>query len=108
MENVIERGIILTEHNHVIEAQNLFPHFTPGLDYFSIAGEALLASVNTNSKDAYISQLLENGFDLENWVADILRETVRRSGGNISEAARKLNISRATLDYKLKKYSLHV
>ena len=65
MENVIERGIILTEHNHVIEAQNLFPHFTPGLDYFSIAGEALLASVNTNSKDAYISQLLENGFDLE-------------------------------------------
>ena len=108
LENVIERGIILTEHNHVIEAQNLFPHFTPGLDYFSIAGEALLARVNTNSKDAYISQLLENGFDLENWVADILRETVRRSGGNISEAARKLNISRATLDYKLKKYSLHV
>lgn len=108
LENVIERGIILTEHNHVIEAQNLFPHFTPGLDYFSIAGEALSASVNTNSKDAYISQLLENGFDLENWVADILREAVRRSGGNISEAARKLNISRATLDYKLKKYSLHV
>lgn len=108
LENVIERGIILTEHNHVIEAQNLFPHFTPGLDYFSIAGEALSASVNTNSKDAYISQLLENDFDLENWVADILREAVRRSGGNISEAARKLNISRATLDYKLKKYSLHV
>lgn len=108
LENVIERGIILTEHNHVIEAQNLFPHFTPGLDYFSIAGEALSASVNTNSKDAYISQLLENGFDLENWVADILREAVRRSGGNISEAARKLNISRATLDYKLKKYSLCV
>ncbi|KPN72199.1 sigma-54-dependent Fis family transcriptional regulator [Neisseria sp. 83E34] len=108
LENVIERGIILTEHNHFVEAQNLFPHFTPGSDYFSIAGDALSASMDANRKNAYIGQLLEQGFDLEHWVADILQEAVRRSGGNISEAARKLNISRATLAYQLKKYSLNV
>ena len=106
LENVIERGIILTDHNHLIEAQNLFPHFTPEHGDFSIAGEGLSAHAAVDHKQAYLGQLLEQGFDLEVWVADILKEAVRQSNGNISEAARKLNISRATLAYQLKKYGI--
>ena len=110
LENVIERGIILTEHNHVIEAQNLFPNFKPVSGNFSISDGTLSASATAppqGGRHAYIQQLLDQGFDLEQWIADILQEAVRRSSGNISEAARKLNISRATLAYQLKKYGLH-
>lgn len=106
LENVIERGIILTEHNHLIEANDLFPHFTPDADNLGISGDALAAAAANGGKAAYITQLLEQDFDLENWVADILQTAVKQSGGNISEAARKLNISRATLAYQLKKYGL--
>ena len=106
LENVIERGIILTDHNHLIEAQNLFPHFTPEHGDFSIAGEGLSDHTAVGHKQAYLGQLLEQGFDLEAWIADILKEAVRQSNGNISEAARKLNISRATLAYQLKKYGI--
>lgn len=106
LENVIERGIILTEHNHLIEAQDLFPHFTLDADNFSISGDALAAATTNGGKTAYIAQLLEQDFDLERWTADILQAAVKQSGGNISEAARRLNISRATLAYQLKKYGL--
>ena len=111
LENVIERGIILTEHNHVIEAQNLFPNFKPVSGNFSISDGTLSASATAppqGGRHAYIQQLLDQGFDLEQWIADILQEAVMQSKGNISEASRKLNISRATLAYQLKKYNLPV
>lgn len=111
LENVIERGVILTEHNHVIEAQNLFPNFKPVSGNFGISDGTLsapAAAAPQGGRHAYIQQLLEQGFDLEEWIADILREAVVQSKGNISEASRKLNISRATLAYQLKKYNLPV
>ena len=106
LENVIERGIILTDHNRRIEAQDLFPRFTPAEDNLGILGDALSNHTTSNHKQNYIRQAVEQGLDLESWTADILREAVKQSSGNISEAARKLNISRATLAYQLKKYGL--
>lgn len=105
LENVIERGIILTDQNHVIEAQNLFPNFQPVSENFGISDGILAANIiEEGDRNAYIRQLLEAGFSLDDWIADILHEAVVQSNGNISEAARKLNISRATLAYQLKKY----
>lgn len=106
LENVIERGIILTDHNRRIEAQDLFPRFTPAEDNLGILGDALSNHTTSHHKQNYIRQAVEQGLDLESWTADILREAVKQSSGNISEAARKLNISRATLAYQLKKYGL--
>lgn len=107
LENVIERGVILTEHNRRIEASDLFPRFMPTEDNnLSIFGDTLGNLHPEDSKQAYIRQIVEQGLDLTLWTADILREAVKQSHGNVSEAARKLNISRATLAYQLKKHGL--
>lgn len=107
LENVIERGVILTEHNRRIEAPDLFPRFMPTEDNnLSIFGDTLGNLHPEDSKQAYIRQIVEQGLDLTLWTTDILREAVKQSHGNVSEAARKLNISRATLAYQLKKHGL--
>ena len=43
---------------------------------------------------------------LKDWEERLIGEALRRSGGNIPEAANLLGIGRATLYYKVKQYGL--
>jgi len=45
---------------------------------------------------------------LENIESSLIKTALKRTDGNISSAARKLKISRQSLQYKLKKYNLQV
>jgi DNA-binding NtrC family response regulator len=51
-------------------------------------------------------QLPEQGFSLEALEREILRQSLERSGGNVSSAARYLGISRQTMIYRMKKFQL--
>jgi DNA-binding NtrC family response regulator len=50
-----------------------------------------------------ISPVLPQGFTLEQWEDDMIREALRRSNGNKSQAARSLGLSRNALRYRLSK-----
>jgi len=45
--------------------------------------------------------VLPDGFTLEQWEQEIIREALRRAGGNKSQAARALGLSRNALRYRL-------
>lgn len=91
LANMIERGIILADQGGHIEAAHLFPnHSEP---------EAAL-SLDT---PASLDQLLESGFDLTEWEQALMIRALEKTGGNVTRAAEMLGLSRATLDYRLKK-----
>jgi DNA-binding NtrC family response regulator len=50
---------------------------------------------------AETAPVLPDGFTLEQWEQEIIREALRRAGGNKSQAARTLGLSRNALRYRL-------
>jgi transcriptional regulator with GAF, ATPase, and Fis domain len=59
---------------------------------------------SSNAKTSF--QLPENGIHLETLETDMLRQALERTGGNRSQAARLLGLTRDTLLYRLKKYAI--
>jgi DNA-binding NtrC family response regulator len=93
--NMIERGIILADQGGQIEAMHLFPHIAePGGNGKSDAGGPLTTVVE---------QLLEDGCDLAGLENALIERAMERSGGNVTRASDLLGLTRATLDYRLKK-----
>ncbi len=90
LENLLERATLLTDHQQEIKLSSLFPQ---------LAEQEQASSSDYDHVDA----LFTEQFSLEKYEQQIIRTAMQKSGQNISEAARILGISRATLDYRLKK-----
>ncbi|MFV5513391.1 phenol degradation transcriptional regulator MobR [Acinetobacter gerneri] len=90
LENLLERATLLTDHQQEIKLSSLFPQ----LDEQEQA---------SSSDYEHVDALFTEQFSLEKYEQQIIRTAMQKSGQNISEAARILGISRATLDYRLKK-----
>jgi DNA-binding NtrC family response regulator len=84
LENVLERGVTLSSG--------------PVLDVTDIH---LDRPADRPSSSA--APILPEGMTLENWEDEIIREALRRAGGNKSQAARSLGLSRNALRYRLSK-----
>ncbi len=97
LANMIERGIILAEQGGYIEAPVLFPGMTAG------TAAADTPSDDEQVLDAVAEQLLDSGCDLAALESRMMASAMRRAAGNVSRAAGLLGLSRATLDYRLKK-----
>ena len=59
--------------------------------------------VPADARRRSISPVLPQGFTLEQWEDDMIREALRRANGNKSQAARSLGLSRNALRYRLSK-----
>ena len=96
LENVIERGVILTDHNRPIQAEALFAGLAAAPALLAISAQAgtLASAPAGSSNEAYIQNLLETDFNLDKWNEQIMLAAIQQSGGNISDAARKLGINR--------------
>jgi len=92
--NMIERGIILADHGGQIEASHLFPN---------MASEQQSDDRVEHNLEGLADQLLENGCELAALEQVLIDRALDRAGGNVTRAARLLGLSRATLDYRLKK-----
>lgn len=92
--NIIERGIILADNGGQIEASHLFPNLV--VEAQSDPGEVA-------SLDRLAEQLLEQGCELSALENVLIERALDRAGGNVTRAAKLLGLSRATLDYRLKK-----
>ncbi|RZG85653.1 sigma-54-dependent Fis family transcriptional regulator [Acinetobacter sp. WCHAc060033] len=92
LENLLERATLLTDHQQEIKLDSLFPQLKEQ--------DVVVQPANrfTNVED-----LFTEDFSLEQLEQKIIRTAMDKSRQNISEAARLLGLSRATLDYRLKK-----
>jgi len=87
LENIIERAVALSSG--------------PVLDVDDIHLDT--RSSQAASAAAGGAPFLPDGMTLEQWEDEMIREAMRRSGGNKSEAARLLGLSRNALRYRLGK-----
>lgn len=93
LENLLERATLLTDHQQEIKLESLFP-------------QHLDLEKKYDSFKPHIDDLLTENFSLEQFEKDIICGAMNKCSHNVSEAARMLGISRATLDYRLKKIVL--
>ena len=97
--NMIERGMILADPGGQIEAMHLFPNVTEHSGIWR-------AGVDAPDIDSIVEvadQLLQDGWDLAGLETALIERAMERSSGNVTRAAALLGLTRATLDYRLKK-----
>jgi len=107
LENMVERGVILTNSNQTIDMKSFFPSLvepTHPLNVVAETGEVCesLAAQQQEHKNT-IDEMLENNFNLENFEQQLLKEAINKAGNNITQAARLLGITRPQMAYRLKK-----
>ncbi|ERU68944.1 sigma 54-interacting transcriptional regulator [Pseudomonas aeruginosa] len=107
LENVIERGIILTGANESISVPALFPRppEEPQTDSERVSSDGMLIQPD-NGQGSWISQLLSSGLSLDEIEESLMREAMQQANQNVSGAARLLGLSRPALAYRLKKIGI--
>jgi transcriptional regulator with PAS, ATPase and Fis domain len=114
LQNLVERGVILVGDGEAIEVHHLFSSGEAlAQDVLSLAWrEDGPATLNlrgaAKAPDERTAANGAPGGPLEQAELALLRQAIRRSGGNLSAAARDLGVSRATVAYRAKKFGLAV
>ncbi len=114
LENMIERGVILTDNNHTIDLDAFFPSLSePTHPLNSINRQGVLAQQITRTAERgslaqteLCEQLLNEAFSLEQMEEQLIRSAMERAEGNVSQAARLLGMTRPQLAYRLKKLEM--
>lgn len=107
LENVIERGIILTDPNESISVPALFPRAPeePQTASERVSSDGVLIQPG-NGQGSWSSQLLSSGLSLDEIEESLMREAMQQANQNVSGAARLLGLSRPALAYRLKKIGI--
>lgn len=105
MENLIERGIILAEEDEPIGIH----HLTLGGTGGDTAGDTFDAFVHDHARKAagggegVGERLLDTGMTQQDLTDELVRAALDRHGGNVSQAARAIGMTRAQVQYWKKK-----
>src|SRR5436309_4524510 len=106
LENIIERAVALFA-GRVIDVGDIqldvSPWQPPQADLALATGPAAGANPAGPNASGAAPPFLPDGMTLEQYEDEIIREAVRRAGGNKSQAARLLGLSRNALRYRLSK-----
>lgn len=109
LENILERGVILTENGAWIESNLIclgmpFPHEE---SVMVIGKNGNLEQVTKPSiVDDLLNRMLQSGIDFDSLEQQLLEKTLAKANGNVLEAARLLGISGPQCRYRLKKLGL--
>jgi DNA-binding NtrC family response regulator len=105
LENMIERGVILAAPGGWIELEHLLTHFSDTSAWQStLVDKGLLdAPEKPPCCSGVLDTLLASGLSLDALEAELLTSAVKRSEGNLANAARLLGITRPQLQYRLKR-----
>ncbi|NIM49007.1 MAG: response regulator [Gemmatimonadales bacterium] len=91
LRNVLERALILED------AEEIRPHHLPG----EIRGTGTARATGNHA-----IQLPADGVRVEEVERDLIRQALARTGGNVTQAAKLLGLSRDTLRYRLEKHGI--
>jgi len=105
LQNIIERGVILASYNGYIEAKHL--SFSPiALSRPESKNVKLIPVPETEIQEGFstlLDEMLQKKTSLEDLQNSLILSAVNRAGGNLSDAARLLGMSRSQVSYSLKK-----
>jgi len=106
LENVIERGVILTDSNETIAQDALFAVFpkTGNMrgDRLNADG-ALVQVTDTETSTGWLTQIFDKNVSLDAVEEQLMRHAMELAQQNVSQAARLLGLTRPALAYRLKK-----
>ncbi|BFM50526.1 sigma-54-dependent Fis family transcriptional regulator [Marinomonas sp. THO17] len=112
LQNLIERGVIAAEENELIELHHVFRNESiPEEVIYSVNQKGTLSQTNkpvsNDNLGEQIKQFAEGqgNLALEELENHLLQTAVELAQGNLSEAARKVGLTRPQLAYRLKKKS---
>lgn len=108
LENIIERGVIMATEGEPIDHQHLFQDEVTSSDALlaldGTGGICLASHKELHGTVPLVEDLAELALDsdipLREFESAAIQAAVRRSNGNLSQAARQLGISRAQLAYR--------
>jgi DNA-binding NtrC family response regulator/predicted hydrocarbon binding protein len=106
LENVIERGVILTDSNETIGQEALFAVFPKTSDLHGDrlnADGALVQATDTKTTTGWLTQIFEKNVSLDAVEEQLMRHAMELAQQNVSQAARMLGLTRPALAYRLKK-----
>lgn len=108
LENVIERGVILTDNNETISQESMFAVVPNRLELkqevrLSPTGHLVGGQYRDTSDSSLPERILTEGFSLEALEKELILKAMERADQNVSQAARLLGLSRPALAYRLKK-----
>ncbi len=110
LENMIERGVILSTGNHPLDVSHLFDAgvgLEPSFLAVSAGGALQRAEARASTKagtiEDVVEQALETGASFEELETQLIEAAVAKADGNLSLAAKRLGLTRPQLAYRLKK-----
>lgn len=106
LENIIERGVILTDDGDKIESR----HVCLGMpdsseEYMTLDPQGQLQQ-NTPNTLPLITSILDAGINFDTLEKSILEAALEKAAGNVLEASRMLGISGPQCRYRLKKLNI--
>ncbi|UVJ46021.1 sigma-54-dependent Fis family transcriptional regulator [Pseudomonas sp. LS1212] len=105
LENLIERGVIITDSNQSISVEALFPHLSDEAQSIGLSSEGNLVDPTPAPDIDWVAQLIDLGIGLDAVEEALMQAALKRSRQNVSEAARLLGMTRPALAYRMKKRS---
>ena len=109
LENVIERGVILTDSNETISVDSLFSSTIEQLQTNSedhVYSNGAVVKTSEKEKDNWIDEILEREISLDAVEKILTESAMAKAKDNISKAARLLGVTRPALAYRLKKHGI--
>lgn len=104
LENMMERGVLLTASDDRIELNHLFADvsevFTSEVELNS---SGRVVEAYTKTSEALVDQILNQGISLEEHELMLMEAAVRKSRGNLVKAAELLGVTRRQIAYRLEK-----
>lgn len=109
LENMIERGIILTENNQRIDLDSLSPALSAPQDVDLRVEQRRDGHLEKPPKhsldepDKLCETLLDEGFAFDDFEKKLISTAMHKAKSNVSQAARLLGLTRGQMAYRLEK-----
>ncbi|MGM0411357.1 MAG: sigma-54 interaction domain-containing protein [Bacillota bacterium] len=100
LQHVVESAFNMIQDENIIKYKDLPQYLKERIESFDLSNQNFESQVVDNEKIPALEEVLEN---IE---VELIEKSLEHSNGNISQAARNLNISRQSLQYKMKKYNI--
>lgn len=109
LQNLIERGVIFADPGGFVDVQHLFTANEPfPMLHPSVTrdGRLAIASQPISPSSGEHTEFLSSTAQLQSAEIDLYRQALSATRGNVAAAARSIGLTRAKLEYRLRKFGL--